>query len=275
MAVERTQILHLNSATRDVGSPTRFTCLLEDGLVKATEKQTIRVTVLDVVINRSWSNVREGNNMFTVQRGTGPVQPLYLSFGYHTVLTLRTNLQQLLAGWAVTYNKLLNGFTLQPPNDGQTYKLGFPQPSHQFLGAAAGSAPTATFAAPFVSPLPVMVSTVSVVRIHSDLPRTVNSSVDNTFAGTSDILCNVPVCCPPFDYVIYKGNREEYSYLLTVKDLTQVTLYVTDQEGRTLQVPLDWSITLKIDYLSTSTLDSIRTGVQRLADYGQYMVLGR
>ena len=279
------ELLYINSRYRAQGTPGDFTVAVPNSMlcVRGNRMQRMKVTVLDAVINRCWYTVQESNNTFWVS--THDATTTYdLPPGYHTALTLRALIAALLPAWAVGWAKDTNKLTLVPPDDGRAYTLGFDDASCELFGFPPGATPAGTHARPIVSAQPIKVNRESALLVHTDIPRAENSVVDNVLQPQfveSDILIKIPVTCAPFDNVVFSASSGDlYSFVTTSTNINSIRFWVTDELGRALDLPYDWTLTLRVDYLgepdanaSNASSASLPEDVAKIRDYLHLLLL--
>ena len=205
---------------------------------------------------------------------------MVLPVGYYNVRTLLSALQALLVGWTVGYSTLTNTFTFTSPNDGLTYTMLFDTPSCELLGFRLGDRKEVTYAAPITSDIPVKVSRENVVLIHATFPKQKFSVIDNIQSSQmreSDILCKIPIDKPPFDNLTWRVNDLDInSFFLSAQQLSQVRIYLTDENNRPLPLPYDWTMTIRVDYFEgVDHVEGIQESVQRISDYLRLMVIDK
>ena len=180
---------------------------------------------------------------------------------YYNALDVRTTLSGLLpSGWSVLYDKKTNKFTFVRANTLTTwYKFVFNNSLYEVLGFNEGEQPIFTIAAPtVVSTVPIRVSEENAVIIHTDIARRKFSSIDNHDTVNKNfkeatILAKIPIEAPPYDNIIYHIQEPIFMYDLTADSLTTVRVWITDENERKLQLPFDWSMALKFDFIPNAS----------------------
>lgn len=268
MGAARTQLLYISSRNRKRGAaadqPYDFHLQLEHGIIKLDKPGVITVTVLDVVMPRSWYNVNSNNDTFYLNDSEGWVT-LSLNHGSYNVYQLRQEIERALkllnGSWAVSFDKITNKYTFHPPAyDSITpWTLSFPattHATHELFGFAQTEQPAGTGATPFTSTMPVKVNPESAVLIHANLPKVKYTVADNmhTVGGKalfteSDVLMKVPVTVAPFDTVVYTAQGADLvSFELSTHQVHDLHVWVTDEFNKPLMLQHDWTMTLKLDY---------------------------
>jgi hypothetical protein len=276
--VNRSQLVFVNSKQRLTGQPYEFTLNFNDGLLKAEKGCFMRLTVEEATINRSWYSIQEGSNSFDLVDSYNNITPIVFPIAYYNAVDIRTTLAGLLpAGWTTTYDRKTNKFTITRGNDSTpSYKFVFTNGLNEVLGFRAGEEPTYTIANPSVtSTIPIRVNEENAVCIHSDMPRSKFSSMDNHDTSNksfkeSSIICKIPIQCAPFDNVVYLVQSPMFVFDITANNISTVRFWVTDENDRVLQLPYDWSMTFNIEHIAVS---SGREPLEDMRDYLKLMVL--
>ena len=271
----RTQLLHINSLNRSSGYPYDFYVNINDGLVKADKGEYLTLTIIDTCINRSWYTIDSTNNTFVVTVLSVPTI-ITIPTGYYDVNQLRYELSLLLVGWTITYSATTNCYTFTPPNTGNIYTFSFSNLCCNLLGFNITSTPSGTYSIPFTSYNPVKVNRENSVVVHCDVPKKAMSCVDN-FSGQafqeSDIIVDIPIQVAPFDNAVYLNNgNDNFKYYLAGKQLHSMRFWITDENNRVLQVPYDWTICLKVEFLKDEDIE-IKDSVNQIKDYLKLIVL--
>lgn len=275
------ELLYINSRHRAHGTPGDFTVAVPNSMLalSGNRRGRIKISVIDAVINRCWYTVQETNNSFQVFDGSTTTSH-DLPLGYFTALTLRTIIAGMLPAWSIGWSKETNKLTLVPPNDGRTYRLTFGDASCELFGFAPGAAPSGTHARPIVSDRPIKVNRENALLVHTDIPRAENSIVDNVLQPQfveSDILIKIPVTAAPFDNVVFTaGAGDLYAFVTTSTNINTIRFWITDELGRALEIPYDWTLTLRIDYIPDAPPKgpyTLQEDVARIRDYLHLLIL--
>jgi len=275
----KSELLYISSKNRFSGTPSDFIVRIPNNMMNVTDRKGyMKIIVMDAIINRSWYSVQDSNNTFTVF--DGEVSITYdIPEGFSTVKTLRSRLESLLSGWSVVWDKRTNKFTIKPP-PGKTYTLSFDDFSCELFGFRCSSQPSGDYYNPIVSEVPVRINRESAVLIHTDLPRIENEVVDNVFQSDfleSDILIKIPISVPPFDNIVYSAqNNDLYSFVTSSTNLNSIRFYLTDENNRKLELPYDWSLTIKVEYIYEDVADndsSMESNIAKIRDYIKYLIL--
>lgn len=275
--MSHSQLIFINSKNRVRGDKNDFYININDGLVKTETKDDIlQFSIVDAVISRSWYSIQSNNNTFQVLNITDNITTTYdIPEGYYNVTTLLSVIKGLLPLWVITYDKQTNKYVYQPPNNSKQYKFIFLEVATSYLfGFDTTEQPLASYASPLTSTNPVKVNAETSVIIHSDIPKIKNSCIDNissTKFFNSDIVCVIPINASPFDNIVYSNQNDNYTFTLSSKSLNMVRFYLTDEFNRSIQVPFDWTMTIKIEYIKEDNY--IKETVGRIADYIKYALL--
>ena len=283
MNVKRTQTLFINSAQRTSGEINDFNVHLLDQVIKAEDANTqIRVSCIHLSINRSYYTV-EGlklqiNNITTGQTRTWPI-----ANGYYDVNTFIVQVLSLLNLdpvdpiyiWRMTWQQSTNTYSIFPPNDNITYSLTFlPNTGHLF-GFENGETVQFTYLRPLFSTKPILMNIDNSLFIRTNIPRRRNGAIDNLATSEfteSDILAVVPMVFSPFN-TISIDTSNQFVFFLSVKEVTNFRLYVTDQNNNKLPLKYDWTIALKFEYLEVETQDELLTTLQEIRDLLKFVTL--
>lgn len=276
--VNRSQLVLINSKQRLTGQPYDFTVNFNDGVLKADKGCFMRITVIETTINRSWYSIQNGANSFNLIDSDNNVTQIVFPIAYYNAIDIRTTLTGLLpAGWSVTYNKGTNKYTFTRVSDGKAwYKFVFSNNLCEALGFKVTEQPIFTIASPSVtSSIPIRVNEENAVVVHTDLPRTKFSAVDNHDANNksfkeSTVFCKIPIQCPPFDNVVYQVSTPVFVYDLTANNIGNIHVWITDENDRVLELPYDWSMTWRVDHVP---YDTGRDPITDMRDYMKLMVL--
>ncbi|PNH07793.1 hypothetical protein TSOC_005720 [Tetrabaena socialis] len=116
------------------------------------------------------------------------------------------------------------------------------------------------------------------VVIHCDLPKTKGSVIDNFSSPAfveSNVLVKISIESPPFDNISFKANSTDlHSFYITAQHVHDLHLWVTDENNRALELPYDWSLTLRIDYFEgPDPLGELQKSVESLKDYVKLIIL--
>lgn len=274
----RSQLVFINSKQRLTGQPYDFTINFNDGLLKAEKGSFMRLTVQEATINRSWYSIQAGANSFNIIDSFNNTTTITFPVAYYSAIDIRSTLAGLLpSGWTVTYDRKTNKFTFTRGNDSTpSYRFVFSNSLYEVLGFKLGEQPTFTTASKSVtSTVPIRVNEENAVVIHTDLPRSKFASMDNHDANNksfkeSTLLCKIPIQAAPFDNVVYVVQSPMFVYDLTASNISVVRVWVTDENDRVLQLPYDWSMTLRIEHLP---LTNGREAIEDVADYLKLMIL--
>lgn len=266
--MERTQLLYIGSRNRKRGTPADFHLQFEHGLLKADAPGTIEVTIMDIVIPRTWHNVHAGNCIFDVDDGMFSV-PVYLRNGFYNAYTLRQELESALKnqvnpGWSVTYDAVTNAYTFgQPPEDliASWAFVWYPAyTTHELLGFPTLDTVFSDHLTPIVSRLPLRLNGDS-IYVHTNLPKvrhTVCDNILNTKLTESDILFKMPLTAAPNDTLVYIAQGSDLiKFQLSTPHISDLHVWLTDERGRVLDLPYDWTMTLKVDYSPFVPIDDL------------------
>ena len=277
----RSQIIHINSVNRVSGTPGDFRVQMDHALHRLENfKGTIRVEPVQCVVNRSWYTIDDSNNTFAVFDG----ETLYeyeVPVGFYNVKSFIQTLGDLLKGWLLGWEQLTNTYSFRPPNNGLTYNLIMSSYVCVLMGLDFGKEYEVSYDAPLRSLRPVKMTHESVLLVHSELPRSKMSAVDNLNTPQmreSTILLKIPILEAPFDNLCWRSNsRDIISFDLTQSYLSQMHIWLTDEFGRAIRPAYDWTISLRVDYIE-NTVDQQRETVDLLRsikDYVRFAILSQ
>jgi hypothetical protein len=274
---ERVEMLYINSKNRYIGTPSDFYVTIPNNMINLLDRKgRIKFTVMDAIINRSWYSIQENNNTFTVSDGTTSTE-YNIPVGYHSVKTLKTVLQELLVNWTITWDKYTDKCTFKPPNNGKVYTLSFNDASCELFGFKQNDTPSGTYSSPIVSGYPLKVNRESAVLIHADIPKLENSVVDNILQSDfyeSDVIIKIPIDVAPFDNLIYMANGTDlYSFVSSASNINEIRFWISDEHNRRLEVPYDWTLTMRIEYIYDDEPTGVHTNIERIRDYLKYIIL--
>jgi len=105
---------------------------------------------------------------------------------------------------------------------------------------------------PLISIQSILMNKENSIFIRTDIPRHYMGAIENMNSENmfieSNILCCIPMTFDPFNTMkIDLSNR--FVYYLSVKDLTKIRLYVTDENNNPIPFKYDWCIALLFEYL--------------------------
>jgi hypothetical protein len=276
----KTELLYISSKNRVEGTIGNFYVRVPNNMMNITDRKGfMKISAANAVINRSWYSVGDSNNTFTVSDGV--TSTTYdIPEGYSTVKTLRSRLEELLQGWTIAWDKRTNKFTLQPPPTGLTYTLTFNDYSCELFGFNCSTEPSGSFDNPIVSEKPIRINRESSILIHTDLPRLENEVVDNIFQSNfceSDILIQIPISVAPFDNIVYNASANDlFSFVTSSTNINGINVYVTDENGKQLDLHYDWTLTLKVEYIFEDIVDNestLEANIEKIKDYMRYLIL--
>lgn len=274
----RSQLVFISSKQRISGNPYEFVINFNDSLLRAEKGNFMRLTVQEATINRSWYSIQEGANSFHLVDNFNNVTVITFPVAYYSALDIRSTLQGLMpSGWAINYERKTNKFSFTRGFDSTpSYKFVFFNNLSEVLGFRQNEQPTFTQAnRTIISTLPIRVNEENAVVIHTDLPKSKFSTMDNHDTNNrsfkeSTILCKIPIQAPPFDNVVYHVQANEFVYDLTAANISTVRVWVTDENDRVLQLPYDWSMTWKVEHLP---MGNGRDALEDMRDYLKLMLL--
>jgi hypothetical protein len=247
--------LFINSKNRIYGNPYDFVVNLNNELVKSPKNHYTQITVEQVSITRTWYSIQNGFNTFNIVDNNNNVTTITISVGHYNAFDLRSELQQLMPTWTITYNKKLNIFNFtRPINAVSSYRFVFPHyVVAELLGFSVSEQPSFTSGSPTTtSSKSIKVNNDASLFIHSSIPRQKFSAIDNiepTFKE-SDVLCSIPITAAPFDNIVFnKSNGVEFKYNVFAPAIHQMRFYLTNEQGLSLQVQHDWEIILSVVYV--------------------------
>lgn len=261
----RTQVLLINSKQRIAGTPYDFQVNINDGLLKCAKGEQMRVTMAEATINRSWYSIQDGENDFIIRDSDNNDTTITFPTAYYTAIDVRTTLQGLMPTWSITYDRKTNKFTFTRPADSKTfYKFIFSNTLNEVLGFGETEQPTFTIANPTVtSTNPIRVNAENAIFIHSNLPKSKMSCLDNHNLTNkafkeSTLLAKIPIETPPFDNIVYNMNSPIFSYTISASDIYNIRFWITDENERVLKLPFDWSCTLLVEHSQANKTDSVK-----------------
>lgn len=284
--VVRSQLLNINSKHRITGDPWDFTVTINDCLLNADKNESIKIIVLDACVNRSWYTIDTSNNSFILtyvdSAGVTQISTITVNPGYYDVFQLKHQLDLLLVGWTIGYFTPTNTYQFTPPNTGLTYAFTFQNYFCEVLGFPLSATPQGSFSTPFTSSQPVRVNLENSLCIHCDVAKTMYSCIDNFSTSVfleSDIILKIPIQSGPFDNIVYQSQgNDNFSYVLSVKNIHTMRFWLTSENNRILQIPYDWTICFKLEY-STQTASSddssVPAMVKSIRDYVKLIVLSK
>ena len=279
-ASTRVQLVHLSSAARVSGSAGNAVFDITPGLIQADDGELMSVSLLSAAISRSWYSVVTGmNDSFRVSVAGGGTSTVTISQGYHTILTLKAALQAALPIWAVQLDKLTNRFSFTPPNDGKQRTLLFTNACCELLGFQLSDAPVALYPNAIVSTRPARLNSESAVLVHCSLPFARNACVTLLQAGAraalSTTLASIPCTAAPFDVITQQtSDSAADSLMLLTNHVHSLSVWLTDQEGRSLEPAYDWTLTLRIEYKRQENRQ-MEQDIASIRRYVQYFMLNQ
>lgn len=270
-------LLYVNSRNRVSGTPYDFKVILNNELIKAPKGHYTQVTVEQVSMTRTWYSVQSGYNTFNIVDDNSTTT-IIIPVGFYNVFDVRSELQQLLPSWTITYDRKMNRFTFTRPSNSMTsYTLIFPHyVVAELLGFDVSEQPTFTIGNPSItSSKSVKVNNDASVFIHSSLPRQKMSAIDNIepIFRESDVLCAIPITSAPFDNITFaKNNDVEFRYNIFAPTIHEIRFYLTNEQGVPLQIQHDWDLVLSIDYIPYNDND-VMPVVEDIRDYMKLYLL--
>lgn len=267
------QTIYLSSALRTQGTPSRFNIAFGNSVFRAQRGYETRCAISEVTINRSWSNVREGENAIIFPSGTRYVPP-----GQYNVIDLRVAVQSILeTGVTLTYSRITSKFTFTSTLP-YTFTIDLLKLAPA-LGWPLGQGVITLSQSEFVktSPLPARISNVNALYIHSDLSKRGDTVLDNiyddAYFGASTIIQKVPIDSPPDDNIIFRSSSLDLdTFTLQEGHIDNAWFWVTDEQGVPLELFFDWSMTLVVQQLPKESTDILET-LQETRDLVKLAVL--
>jgi len=276
----RTQIIHINSQNRISGTPGNFTVNFKNELFKVDRPNgVIRVEPIQVVLHRSWYSVDTTCNTFQISNGTETLD-YTIDVGFYNVESFLFVLQGLLPTWIVGYDPVTSRYWYQPPNDGNTYTLLFPTYAAHLLGFNINTTATVSYDAPIYSSFPAKMTIETVILVHINFPRQRYTAVDNLNLNSpdfqeSDIFVKCPVNVMPFDTLVWRANAVDVvAFDLALRNIDSLNIYLTDEYGRAINPPYDWTISFRNTYFENADpFKSIQTTLTSIANFLHYIAL--
>jgi hypothetical protein len=89
----------------------------------------------------------------------------------------------------------------------------------------------------------------------------------------SDILLKIPIQVAPYDNIVFVSNgNDNYSYKLSVKQVNNMRIWITDENNNPLILPFDWSLTVKLEF-SQEADETLQESVSKIENYVKYLAL--
>jgi len=250
MEASRQHTLFISSKNRVSGTPSSYSVVIPPSLCDSANDETIRITLQDLVLRNNFTAVQPYNCSFVATNGL-VTSTVSLPLGSYNVYQLAETLEQLLPGWKVSFDPVTNLYTFDTGPGGS---LIFDDPSLQnsacsFLGFRQSDRPVGGV---FTSTLPVDVGGEEAIYLHTDLPSVQAVNIDDFGSlGVTNSTCfaKIPVLNAFGGNIVYQDAGDTYSALLSVSSLNQVRFWLTNEDGRLMAIPNDWTLTLKVTYL--------------------------
>jgi len=239
----------------------------------------IRVEPIQVVLHRSWYSVDTTVNTFQISNGTETLD-YTIPPGFYNVETFLFLLQGLLPTWLVGWDPVTRRYFFQPPDDGNTYTLIFLTYAAHLLGFNINTTATLSYSAPIYSNFPAKMTIETVVLVHINFPRQRYTAVDNLNLNSagfqeSDIFVKVSINVMPFDTLVWRANGVDIvGFDLALRSIDSLNIYLTDEYGRALNPPYDWTISFRVTYFKEADpFKSIQTTLTSIANFLHYIAL--
>lgn len=282
----RMQVVHIGSANRRTGTIGDFRISMPHTLLRGEQGQGNRIFVapIDCVMSRSWYTVNVTNNSFEVRRSGDEWLLVTLPVGYYDANQLRASIHDALLAcgqdWRITYSMTQNKYTFVPPEDGYVYQFKFANKCAWLLGFDVADVPIGNADLPFVSTRPIRVNAESTVLVHVDFPRVKYNCVSNietTQFAESDILFKIPITVQGMDTIFYQAQDDNsFKQELSSFELYDMRILLTDELGNRLEPAYDWTMTLRVEYVSAGRdkdMLGLLQAANRIADDVRLMIL--
>lgn len=248
MSATKKQILYVNSALRNSGSPSDFKVILGNDVLRARKGYRTSLAVGEATINRSWYNVKSGSNVLILNSTTLTIPP-----GNYNALDLRVALASVLPlGWSVTYDRLTSRYTINTNGTITTFVLGF-QRMGRILGFPDFSTVTLSMGNPSAtSTQAARVNGENSIFVRADLTKSGGAILDNTVNrdafNDSTTIAKIPIDVAPFDNIVYRVQNDLEFFELPQGHTDAIRIWLTDDSGVPLDVAFDWTLTLVVSH---------------------------
>lgn len=281
----RSHKLYMTSRTRDEADhPYDYTIPIPDGYIFMNDpaKQRIKVSLLTFGTYCSWTEVNGTNNVFQIKNvSTNDITTITIPYGNYPFYSLAQTLSGLVPNvLSCSWNAVTNRFVFNFPS---VYALMFQGDSHRTLGFTAGDNNIQGNTITSTTNLLPQVTTKIYVRLDDVALANDNINVDNYSNNNktvipTNILCEIPVNAPPFQYIYYDNtlHGDETGIFIANPRFNYLHVLITDDKGNPLTFIGDWDITLKVEIfnvedsntdLMLSTLQSIDRTMKQLLTY--------
>lgn len=255
----------------------------------------MEITVTSVCFPNVLTAVQAYNSTFFIKDGHGTVlPPVVLPFqnfkgikGLAQVVQTQLNAATLMA-WTVTPNELTNKLTFALPNTiTTTYSLVFTSQVYngstvnayasacKLLGFRQTDVFTITPTSPsIVSSVPCQASGASLVYIATDLFSLEGATVDlfgNTKRGS--LLAKIQLTDAPWTVSTYQDQLTTFSLKLPAYNVSQLTVYLLNEELQPTGMPIDWSMSAIVRYYSAAPYVEMQQSLNRMEELLKFVYL--
>lgn len=271
--VYQTKMLYLNSSERTNFSPSVDRCeyLIPPQLFQLRSRQELlKITLVDFYIPYSWQDIAQDfNNEFRINN---LVYQIPLGNPNITEITSSLNSQHNRQ-FVFSFNRSTSKITITAATPGN-HTLTFYNEAMAVLGFTT-----------MLKNFSVSVSSDSIVRIQrtnnifiringlSTIDQNIEFRNETQAYNYSNVLAKIPVNVAPFNNIYFQSIQNNYSLKFNSDTIHNLTIRITDEDERDLNIPLDYSISLKVEFLQFPNLPLYHENLEKLSDNVDLLLL--
>jgi len=269
--------LFLNSRSRNSGTISDCIIKLPPSLVNITDKEKIRLTMVDFVCNHSHYNIQTYNSSFNViEFNPSKTYTITIPDGNYTISEISAIIKGLLNGesskiWNISYDRNINKLTF-------SYSIGDPvqidfnidNTCAEILGF---NEEIYYFTTNLTSVNVACVSSEEAIYVR--FPNLMSSNFEIINDGEvkiSDVLCKIPLNTMPFSNIFYKNDSylRSYSMIISERKIEEFHIRLTNENDVLLNLSREWTCCLLVEILEENTMENLLSSFD---DYLKFIVL--
>lgn len=278
----RSQKIFISSGDRVSGTSENFKIIFPDGLIKATDNETISIKLVDFICNFSFYTIEEINNQFQVNEtdslGNHYSQVITVTPGNYDVNSFSAYLLNVLNNsplykYTMTNNLIYNLWTFQAvikvSGNRGTIVFDFSNPSFieslaVAMGFTVGSVnnfiPTVADTLALFSDAVVNMNSHNAIFLRGDslFCNNVNFNHSTKNYGPGNIFGKIAITNQPFSKIAYYDINNNYEVIVDRKSISEMNFSLTDSYNNIINLNQhNFNFTLDIIYREIETKEDI------------------